>query len=139
SLPTSVDRAIYISTTGVYGSAGGAWVDEQTPPNPHREGGKASFAAEQVLAAHPLARRSAILRLAGIYGPGRIPYLEQLRAAEPLPVPTEGWLNLIHVDDAAQIVIAVDAWLTARQKDDGPHVFCVSDGVPVARSDYYAE
>ena len=47
ALPASVGRVIYISTTGVYGSAGGDWVDEQTPPDPQREGGKASLAAEQ--------------------------------------------------------------------------------------------
>jgi nucleoside-diphosphate-sugar epimerase len=139
ALPSTAERAIYISTTGVYGSAAGDWVDEQTPPDPQREGGKASLAAERVLADHPLGRRSAILRLAGIYGPGRVPYLEKLRAGEPLPVPSDGWLNLIHVDDAARIVVEVDAWLKSRAGSDGPHVFCVSDGVPVARRVYYAE
>jgi nucleoside-diphosphate-sugar epimerase len=138
-LPPSVRQVIYISTTGVYGSASGEWVDEATPPDPRREGGKASLAAEEALRRHPLGRRSAILRLAGIYGPGRVPYLDKLRAAEPLPVPTAGWLNLIHVDDAARIVVATDAWLKSRDADDGPHVFCVSDGSPVRRADYYAE
>jgi nucleoside-diphosphate-sugar epimerase len=139
ALPPGVTQVIYISTTGVYGSAGGDWVDETTPPAPHREGGKASLAAEEVLRRHSFGSRSAILRLAGIYGPGRIPYLDQLRAGEPLPVPTAGWLNLIHVDDAAQVVVAADAWLQSRGADDGPHVFCVSDGSPVRRADYYAE
>jgi nucleoside-diphosphate-sugar epimerase len=138
-LPPSVRQVVYISTTGVYGSAGGEWVDEATPPRPQREGGKASLAAERVLASHPLGQRSAILRLAGIYGPGRVPYLDKLRADEPLPVPTEGWLNLIHVDDAARIVVAVEAWLQSREAADGPHVFCVSDGAPVQRAAYYAE
>ena len=77
-------RVIYISTTGVYGPAGGEWVDEQTLPAPERDGGKASLAAEQVLAAHPIGKRSIILRLAGIYGPDRIPYIDKLRAGEPL-------------------------------------------------------
>lgn len=139
ALPSSIQRAIYISTTGVYGSAGGDWVDETTPTDPPREGGKASLAAEQVLAAHPLGRRSAILRLAGIYGPGRVPYLDQLKQGEPIAAPNAGWLNLIHVDDAAQIVVAIDRWLAGRLESDGPHVFCVSDGSPVVRGDYYAE
>lgn len=139
ALPRSVTRAIYISTTGVYGSAKGGWVDEQTPTDPQREGGKASLAAERVLAAHPLAGRSAILRLAGIYGPGRVPYLDQLRAGEPIAAPSAGWLNLIHVDDAAAIVVAVDQWLAQRAEADGPHVFCVSDGAPVVRGEYYGE
>ena len=88
ALPADVRRFIYISTTGVYGSAGGEWVDEATPPDPQREGGRASLAAEQVLAAHPLGRRSIILRLAGIYGPGRVPFIDKLRAGEPIPAPS---------------------------------------------------
>ena len=139
ALPASVTRTIYISTTGVYGTAGGGWVDESTPPDPRREGGKASLAAEEILRAHPLGKRSAILRLAGIYGPGRVPYLDILRAGEPIAAPSEGWLNLIHVDDAARIVVVMDRWLAERNESDGPHVFCVSDGSPVVRSDYYAE
>jgi nucleoside-diphosphate-sugar epimerase len=139
ALPSSVSRVIYISTTGVYGPAGGEWVDEQTPPDPQRDGGKASLAAEEVLRRHPLGRRSVILRLAGIYGPGRVPYLDKLRAGEPLAVPSAGWLNLIHVDDAARIVVAADQWAAAQSDDSGPHIFCVSDGVPAVRGDYYAE
>lgn len=139
ALPPSVTRIIYISTTGVYGTAGGGWVDETTPTAPQRDGGKASLAAEEILRAHPLGKRSAILRLAGIYGPGRVPYLDKLRANEPIAAPSEGWLNLIHVDDAARIVVAVDRWLAAREASDGPHVFCVSDGSPVVRGEYYAE
>jgi nucleoside-diphosphate-sugar epimerase len=144
ALGQSARRAIYISTTGVYGPAGGEWVDEETPPDPRRDGGRASLAAEQILAAHPIGRHSAILRLAGIYGPGRVPHLDKLRAGEPLPVPRDGWLNLIHVDDAARIVVAADAWLASLDtatdiSPHGPHIFCVSDGSPVRREEYYRE
>lgn len=139
ALPASVTRAIYISTTGVYGTAGGGWVNEATPTAPHRDGGKASLSAEEILRAHPLGKRSTILRLAGIYGPGRVPYLDKLKANEPIAAPSAGWLNLIHVDDAARIVVGIDRWLTQREASDGPHVFCVSDGVPAVRGEYYAE
>ena len=139
ALPSPVNRLAYVSTTGVYGLAGGEFVDEQTPPDPQRDGGKASLAAEEVLRGHALAGRSLILRLAGIYGPGRIPYLDKLRAGEPVAAPSAGWLNLIHVQDAARIVVVADAWLAARQAADGPHVFNVSDGTSVIRGDYYAE
>lgn len=139
ALPPSVERVIYISTTGVYGPADGDWVDETTPVNPQREGGKASLAAEQVLATHPIGSRSIILRLAGIYGPGRVPYIDKLRAGEPLAVPSQGWLNLIHVDDAAAIVMAIDQWAAANPITEGPAVFCVSDGHPVPRGEYYRE
>ena len=74
ALPSATGRFIYISTTGVYGDAGGDWIDEETPTDPQRDGGRASLAAEQALAAHPLGKNCVILRLAGIYGPGRIPF-----------------------------------------------------------------
>ncbi|MCH2115840.1 MAG: SDR family oxidoreductase [Pirellulales bacterium] len=134
ALPAAVQQIIYISTTGVYGPANGEWVDETTPPNPQRAGGKASLAAERVLAG-----KGILLRLAGIYGPDRIPYLDQLRAGKSLAVPSEGWLNLIHVDDAAQIVLAVEAWAALNDPPGDRRTFCVSDGHPVVRADYYRE
>ena len=131
-LPNSVERFIYISTTGVYGSADGGWVDETTAPAPHREGGKASLAAEQALDT-----RGIVLRLAGIYGPGRVPYLDKLKNGEPIAAPSEGWLNLIHVDDGAHIVLAAESW--SHNQPTGPHTFCVCDGHPVVRREYYQE
>jgi nucleoside-diphosphate-sugar epimerase len=135
-LPPSVQRFIYISTTGVYGPAEGDWVDERTPPDPRREGGRASLAAEQAVASHPLGANSFILRLAGLYGPGRVPFLKELQAGDPIPAPSQGYLNLIHVDDAAATVIAADR-LPAF--DDGPRIYCVSDGHPVERGEFYCE
>lgn len=133
ALPSETGRVIYISTTGVYGNAGGDWVDEQTPPAPARDGGKASLSAEQALTASPWADHGVALRLAGIYGPDRLPYLAKLRAGEAIAAPREGWLNLIHVDDAASAVLA------AASVESPPPVVCVSDGSPPQRGDYYAE
>jgi nucleoside-diphosphate-sugar epimerase len=138
ALPSEIGRFIYISTTGVYGNAGGGWIDEQTPTNPQREGGKASLAAEQALAEHPLSKNAIILRLAGIYGPGRIPFRSLLRAGAPIPAASDGFLNLIHVVDAASVVLAAgDA--NAAESGNGPRIFCVSDGQPVQRGEYYRE
>lgn len=131
--PARLRRVVYISTTGVYGDAAGQWVDEATPPDPARDGGEASLAAEKVLLEGPLAERGVVLRLAGIYGPDRLPYAEKLRAGEPIAAPQCGWLNLIHVDDAATTVLA------AAESLDPPRVVCVSDGAPPQRGDYYAE
>jgi nucleoside-diphosphate-sugar epimerase len=136
TLPETVQRFIYISTTGVYGPADGDWVDERTPPNPQREGGHASLAAEQIMAGHALGPTSVILRLAGLYGPGRVPFLNELRAGNPIPAPIAGNLNLIHVDDAAAVVIAAGS---LRAFDDGPRVYCVSDGCPVERGEFYRQ
>jgi nucleoside-diphosphate-sugar epimerase len=130
-LPDSVQRLFYISSIGVYGDAAGQWVDEQTPCRPAREGGKSSLDAEELLRGHPLGDRSLILRLAGIYGPGRIPRAETLQAGQPIDAPAEGFLNLIHVDDAAAVVLLAEA------KSPLPRTYVVSDGHPVVRSEYY--
>ena len=103
------------------------------PCRPTRAGGQAAFEAEALLTQGPLAERAIILRLAGIYGPGRIPRSEEIRAGRPIAAPRDGWLNLIHVDDAARIVEAAADRLTP------PQTLVVSDGAPVLRGDYYAE
>jgi nucleoside-diphosphate-sugar epimerase len=136
ALPADTGRFIYISTTGVYGPSSGEWIDEVTLPDPKRAGGRASFAAEQAIAEHPLGQRNVVLRLAGIYGPGRIPFIRELRAGEPIPAPIHGWLNLIHVDDAVEVVFATDALSTI---ENPPRVYCVSDGQPVERGEFYSE
>jgi len=133
SLPQSVERFLYISSTGVYGQASGEEVDENSPCEPTREGGKASLAAEKLLESSQLASKAIVLRMAGLYGPGRIPRSADLLAGRPIDAPAEGWLNLIHVDDAAQIV------LLAKERAMPPKTFVVSDGMPVQRAEYHSE
>ena len=108
ALPSSTGRVIYVSSTGVYGDFAGEWIDEQTPCFPERSGGKACLAAEEALAAHPRGADSIVLRMAGIYGPGRIPSREALESGRTIAAPANGWLNLIHVDDAARVVLAAE-------------------------------
>ncbi len=131
-LPPTLRRFIYISSTGVYGSFDGEWIDESAPCEPQREGGKACLAAEKLLAESPFADRSVVLRLAGIYGPGRIPRAKDLLEGKPLEAVSSGYLNLIHVADAARIVLLAELKPTSR-------CLLVSDGQPVVRSEYYAE
>lgn len=127
-------RIVYISTTGVYGPGGaGAWVDETSPCHPTRPGAQASFAAEALLAEHRWGANRVALRMAGLYGPGRLPLAASLRAGEPIPADPEAYLNLIHIDDAAQVAV----W-AARAKAAAP-VYCVSDGNPTPRREFYAE
>lgn len=133
ALAPTLKKFLYISSTGVYGPGDGGVVDEQTECRPQREGGKACWAAEQALAASPLADRTIVLRLAGIYGPGRLPRVEPLLRGEPLAVDPDAYLNLIHVDDAARVVLAVAAQTAP------PEMFVVSDGRPVRRRDYLQE
>src|SRR5439155_2367302 len=98
-----------------------------------REGEKASLAAEQLLHNSPFAPKAIVLRLAGLYGPGRIPRAAEIKAGQPIAAPARGWLNLIHVEDAARIV------LLAEERASPPRTYVVSDGVPVQRAEYYAE
>jgi nucleoside-diphosphate-sugar epimerase len=138
ALPAPPRCFVYVSTTGVYPDAAGAWIDESTPTDPQREGGRASLAAEEVLRASPVAPQAVILRMAGLYGPGRVPFLERLRAGQSIPAAEEGWLNLIHIDDAAAAIVAAERWMLARGPA-GPRALNVCDGRPVRRAAYYAE
>ncbi len=131
ALPNESGRLIYVSSTGVYGDCRGEWIDERTPCYPERAGGRACLAAEEALLAHPRGGDAVILRMAGIYGPGRIPSRETLEKGGTLSAPASGWLNLIHVDDAATVVLA------AEKAEAGPRHYLVSDGSPVPRRDYY--
>lgn len=131
--PASLQRFLYVSSTGVYGQSHGEWVDEDSPCQPTRAGGQACLDAEHLLARHPAGHSRLILRLAGIYGPGRIPKLDALRRGEPIESAEHGFLNLIHVEDAAAIVVAASEQLTP------PALLVVSDGEPVLRGDFYRE
>jgi nucleoside-diphosphate-sugar epimerase len=133
ALPAGLRRIVMTSSTGVYGQADGRWVDEDSPCRPVREAGRVMLAAEGVLRNHPLGSRAIILRLAGLYGPGRIPRLRQLRAGEPLVASPGGHLNLIHVDDAAAVVLA------AESRAEPPRTYLVSDGHPTHQRGFYAK
>jgi nucleoside-diphosphate-sugar epimerase len=132
-LPAGTSRFIYISSTGVFGQADGGWVDEQSECRPTRAGGVACLEAETALRRHPLGQQAIVLRMAGIYGPGRIPRLRDLQQGRPIAAPSQGFLNLIHVQDAARIVVAAERHVRP------PGLLCVSDGHPVVRGEYYRE
>ncbi|MFM1902601.1 MAG: hypothetical protein RLZZ440_501 [Planctomycetota bacterium] len=123
-------RIIFSSSTGVWGDEAGGIVDETTPVSPAREAGRTLVEAEALLAAHP-AGPGVALRFAGLYGPDRLPRLDDLRAGRPIPADPESWLNLIHVDDAARVVVAVG---DAAAPDP---LYVVSDGQPIRRRDWY--
>lgn len=134
ALPPTFTRLIYVSSTGVYGDSHGDWVDEETPCEAVRPSGQACLAAERMLEANRCADRAVILRLAGLYGPGRIPRKDALLAGEAIDAPQQGFLNLIHVDDAVEAVVA-----SANAKVDLPRRYLIADGWPIQRSEYYAE
>ncbi len=134
ALPTaSAQRIVYISTTGVYGDCGGAWVDETWPTNAQVDRARRRLDAERQL----LAWRDAghgeviILRVAGIYGPGKLP-LARLRQQVPMVGEDDApWTNRIHIDD----LVAVCAAAMARGRDG--EAYNVSDGNPGNMRDYF--
>lgn len=123
-------RVVLLSTIGVYGDHGGAWVDETTPADPRRAQTRARIAAENAWRAFGQSRSIAVavLRLSGIYGPGRN-LLVNLRCGQARNVDKPGQVfNRIHVDDVAQ---AIDA--AFGQDADG--VFNVTDDEPTPPGD----
>lgn len=88
-------RVLFVSSTAVYGEDAGEWVDEATPPRPAAFNGRVLLEAERRLA--PL-QGGSVLRLSGLYGPGRDALLRRARADA---APEARWSNRIHVDDAA--------------------------------------
>lgn len=123
-------RVILSSSTGVWGDERGGSVSEDTPTHPSREAGRVLVEAEALLRAHPKGPGVA-LRFAGLYGPDRLPRLDDLKAGRPLAADPDSWLNLIHVDDAAMIVCTVAAALAPQP------LYVVSDGHPVQRREWY--
>ena len=95
------DRLVYTSSNGVYGKHDGAWVDEETPIDPQTERQAILHDAEQLVRtqAPDVGIDGTVVRFGGLYGPDRYRLDRYLEG----PV-TEGYLNLVHRDDAAGIL-----------------------------------
>lgn len=94
---TGARSLLYTSSTGVYGGRDGAWVTEQCARLGTGEGNDALIAAEDLLLDTGVSG-TLVLRVAGIYGPGRDP---RARLRNPAVLPQRGayWMNLAHRDD----------------------------------------
>jgi nucleoside-diphosphate-sugar epimerase len=121
---------VYLSTIGVYGDRGGAWVDEATPPQPGAARSRERLAAEQAGLDFGARRRIAvaILRLAGIYGPGQNALVQIARGTARRIVKPGQVFNRIHVGDIAQ---AIDAAFTRQAFG----IFNVADDEPTPPAD----
>jgi nucleoside-diphosphate-sugar epimerase len=126
-----VRRFIYVSSTSVYGQADGGWVDEASPTEPVEESGRVVLECERLL--RDRRPDAIILRLAGIYGPGRVIRRAAVERGEPLTADPDGWLNLIHVEDGAAAVVA------AADRGELGAIYNVADDRPVTRREFYAE
>jgi nucleoside-diphosphate-sugar epimerase len=128
-----VRRIVYLGTTGVYGDCGGDWVDEDRPVRPSVDRARRRWDAETRLRewSARTGGELVILRVAGIYGPGRLP-LERLRSGLPMVAQDEApWTNRIHADDLAAVCVA------AMERGRNGAVYNVSDGHPGNMTDYF--
>jgi len=115
--PSSPDRLVYTSSTGVYGDHGGDWVDESTTPDPATDRQRVLLEAERV-ALEAGSIDGTVVRFGGLYGPNR--YRLEYYLDGPV---TEGYLNSVHRDDAAGVV----AYLLETDRVRGETVLAVDD------------
>jgi nucleoside-diphosphate-sugar epimerase len=102
AVPGGVERVVLVSSTGVYGQTDGRWVDEDTDPEPGDDMARVILEAEAVATAG--AATGVVLRLGGIYGPGRTRTVRQVVSGETRCPPEGTYGNRIHADDAAAAV-----------------------------------
>ena len=126
-------KVIYLSTSGVYGDCGDGAVTEETPPNPQTARAKRRYDAEIAVRAWGEERGvpTVVLRVTGIYGPGRLP-LQQLASGQPVLREEEAsFTNRIHSEDLARICLA------AAERGENGDIFNVSDGNPGTMTEYF--
>jgi nucleoside-diphosphate-sugar epimerase len=124
---------VYISTTGVYGDTEGGFVDESTPVQPRTERARRRVSAEEMTRVWCTERRvrRVVLRVPGIYGPGRLP-LDRLKQREPVVCPEDaGITNRIHVDDL------VTACELAVVNKEARGVYNVTDGNSISSTAFF--
>jgi nucleoside-diphosphate-sugar epimerase len=101
------ERIVFVSSTAVYGDAGGDWVDEDTQPSPGGFSGKVMVEAEDLLHGRlaGTSTTTTALRLGGIYGPGRTRLIDQVRTGSAVIPEDVRYTNRIHRDDAAAAIV----------------------------------
>jgi len=124
-----VRRAILVSSTAVYSQQEGQRVDADSPAQPIDERGQLLLQGEQLW--RDAGDDYYVLRLAGLYGPTRIIGMRAIQDQSPLIGDPQALLNLIHVDDAASLLMAM------MQAAEPGRIELGCDGHPVPRLDYY--
>lgn len=128
-------QIVLISTTAVYGDCKGEWITEAQPTNPQTARGQRRLDAEMALRdwSSKTGVPIVILRVGGIYGPGRLP-IERIKKGLPILNEAESpFTNRIHQDDLAQTCLA------AVEHGKNGEVYNVSDGQPSTMSRYFKE
>ncbi|BDG07329.1 NAD-dependent epimerase/dehydratase family protein [Anaeromyxobacter paludicola] len=119
---------VYTGSTGVFGQRDGEDVDETTPPDPRSPGAEVLVQAERLVLGAAPGVPARLVRLSGLYGPGRAGILERVRGGALALGPGDGaWMNFCHRDDAVAFVLAA----LDRGRDGG--VYHGSDARPARR------
>ncbi len=126
-------RVVLVSTTGVYGNCEGAWIDEDSPVQPQVDRARRRADAEDTL--RVWGRKHdvpvVVLRVPGIYGPGRLPE-QRLREGRPVLREDESpYSNRIHILDLARACFA------AARRGNADAVYNATDGHPTTMTDYF--
>ncbi len=115
----------YLSTTGVYGDTKGEWVNENTSPNPQQKRSIRRFSCEKQWLETNLPIQ--ILRLPGIYGPGRSAFESLLKGTTKMVDKPGQVFSRVHVDDIAGAVLFL---INLYSKGKNPSVVNVADNLP---------
>jgi nucleoside-diphosphate-sugar epimerase len=123
---------VFTSSTSVYGQNNGAWVTEESPTESARETGRILLEAEKLV----LSGGGTVVRLAGIYGPGRSALLAAFLAGEAILDPgNDRFINQVHRDDIAAALFLLSNRASARAVEQ--QIYNVVDDQPILQSECY--
>lgn len=122
-------KLLFTSSTSVYAQRDGSWVTEESETKPVRETGQILLETEKMV----LGRDGTVVRLAGIYGPGRSALLSKFLAGTAIIDPkNERFVNQVHRDDIASAI-----FLLVSGKWQKGQIYNVVDDEPILQSDCY--
>jgi nucleoside-diphosphate-sugar epimerase len=127
-------KLVYTGSTSVYGQTDGSLVKETSTTEPANELGRVLLAAEELLLEATRAKKvpALVLRVAGIYGPGRGHLFQQLLKGQArIPGRGQRLVNMIHRDDAAAAII------TALKSGRPGEIYNVCDDEPVPQIHFF--
>jgi nucleoside-diphosphate-sugar epimerase len=131
---TALKKFIYTSSTSVYAQNDGSVVTENSPTEPAADTAKVLVETEKFLLVAVADRKvpAVILRVAGIYGPGRgFAFKQFLRGEARIEGDGARMMNMIHRDDLIGIIIA------ALERGEAGQIYNAADNAPVSQRDFY--
>ena len=122
-------RMLFTSSTSVYAQSNGEWITEESAAEPKHETGKILRKAEDLV----LAKRGIVIRLGGVYGPGRSALLKKFLSGDAILDPeSDRFANQIHRDDAAEAIrLLLTRGVSVRE------IYNVVDDQPILQSECY--